>query len=77
METIASKVPEGWLVYELGQSPVHMLWFATLLQDVTDERGGISSFNRVFAEEYDTPEEALDAAIEKIKNGDIHKIDVK
>ncbi len=62
--TIAFEIPKGWFVFEMGQNLVHMLWFCNMLESFPptgQER------KQVFVEEYDTPEEALKAAIKAIK----------
>lgn len=57
------EIPEGWFVFECGQSPVHMLWFCHLMK-LEAEPNGKRKF--VWTEEFDSFEEALRDGIHKI-----------
>ena len=64
------KIPDGWFVYEAGQSPLHLLWFAQLvhIEDLLSDDGATKKNPRkVWVEEKDTSEEALEEAIHRIK----------
>jgi hypothetical protein len=54
--------PDDWLVVELGQSPVHCLWFCNLYNMETKKQ--------IFVEELDTAQEALSEAIASIEQGE-------
>ena len=76
-EQLCKQIPEGWFVFEFGQSPAHMLWFCQLIlfdslyvNESVPESERKKHVKRVYAEEYDTAYKALFAAIEKIKNRD-------
>lgn len=64
------QIPKGWFVYEMGQSPVHFLWFCHLVNfnSLVSEEKKVQS---VFVEECNSPDIAIIEAIEKIKNNDI------
>lgn len=57
-------IPEDWIVFEWGQSPMHGLWMCHMLQLSADGRPPL----RVFIEEMDSPFEALNACCEAIRN---------
>lgn len=64
------QIPKGWFVYEMGQSPVHMLWFCHLVEFnslVNDEK----RIKSVWVEECSSPEVALLEAIYKVNKKDI------
>jgi hypothetical protein len=60
-------LPPGTIVYEMGQNPVHCLWFAHIvsLDDILSKR----PVRFGWAEEFDSMEEALAAAIEQYNIG--------
>jgi len=74
-EILVKTIPEGWFVFEAGQSPLHMLWFCQLIdfesmcstkeddQDAVDA----NDVRRVYSEEKDTLTEALKDCIRKIE----------
>lgn len=68
-ESIVDLIPDGWIVYELGQNPVHMLWYCQLIEEQSMFDG--DEYKSVFVEEYDTPEMALNVAKNRVLNGDI------
>ena len=71
---IQHTAPKGWMVYDAGQDPLHMLWYVQLVNfdDLTDE--GISEPRQVFVEEADTYNEALKMAILRVNSGKMKKI---
>lgn len=63
-QTICGNIPNGWIMYEAGQSPLHMQWFVNLvnLNDLCDK---VEKPRQSLVEDKETFEEAL---IEAIKN---------
>lgn len=64
------QIPKGWFVYEMGQSPIHMLWFCHLIEFnslVSDEKRVLS----IWVEECQSPEEAVLEAIERFNKKDV------
>lgn len=57
---IYKQIPKGWFVFEMGQSLAHMLWFVNLLESFPADG---QERKQIFVEEYDSPDEALEAAI--------------
>lgn len=66
---MSTPVPQGWFVYEAGQSMTHMLWFMNLLS-FEDIAAQSPTIRRVFVEEYDSFEEALAAAVKRVEAKD-------
>lgn len=68
------EVPEGWFVFEMGQSMAHMLWHCQMIyfDDLiaTDKKPRAERPRRVWVEECDTPEQAMQGCIDAIKKGD-------
>lgn len=61
-------IPDNWFVFEMGQSPVHMLWFCQMIEfKATGDEG---KRKRVWREEYDTPVQAINECIKAINSGD-------
>ena len=60
-------IPKDWYVVEAGQNPLHMLWFATLV-NFDDVANNIKKPRYVVVEECDSFEIAIQKCIEKIKN---------
>lgn len=71
-EGVVAQIPEGWFAFEMGQSPVHMLWycqlilFESLYTDPEDPQA-IPDALRVYSEERNTLKEALLECIHKIE----------
>jgi len=61
-------IPEGWFVLEMGQSPVHLLWFCHMVNtdDAFGGSGRSKNPRRVWTEEHDTPIEALQECFQRI-----------
>ena len=60
------EIPNGWFVYEAGQSPVHLLWYVNLV-NMQDLLNNIEKPGQIFIEEKNSFEEALLYAIDEIK----------
>ena len=60
------EIPNGWFVYEAGQSPVHLLWYVNLV-NMQDLLNNIEKPRQIFKEEKNSFEEALLYAIDEIK----------
>ncbi len=71
---IQHTVPKGWMVYDAGQDPLHMLWYVQLVNfdDLANE--GIKEPKQVFVEEADTYDEALKMAILRVNSAKLKKI---
>lgn len=69
-----NRIPKGWMVYDAGQDPLHMLWYIQLVNfdDLADNT--ITDKRQVFVEERDSYEEALTDAISEIKIADLKKV---
>lgn len=59
-------VPKGWLILEMGQSPLHLLWFCHMVNG--EDMGKNIPLRQVFVEEYDDPFDALMECNARIKN---------
>jgi hypothetical protein len=66
-ENNSIKVPKGWMVYDAGQSPLHMLWHIQLV-NFDDVANNVEGPRHVFVDECDSYEQALEMAINKINN---------
>lgn len=74
-EMLVTTIPEGWFVFEAGQSPLHMLWFCQLIDFNSmcttgyDDQDAIDAADvrRVYSEEKDTLTEALQECIRNIE----------
>lgn len=66
---VLPKIPEGWFVYEMGQSMQHMLWHCQMIY-FDDLINKVKKPRRVWSEEHDTPQEAMQACIDAISKGD-------
>jgi hypothetical protein len=73
-ENKLNRIPKGWMVYDAGQDPLHMLWYIQLVNfdDLADNT--ITDKRQVFVEERDSYEEALTDAISEIKIADLKKV---
>jgi hypothetical protein len=73
-ENKLDRVPNGWMVYDAGQDPLHMLWYLTLVNfdDLVDDT--IMDKRQVSVEERGSYLEALTDAISKIKIADLKKV---
>ena len=60
------EIPNGWFVYEAGQSLVHLLWYVNLV-NMQDLLNNIEKPRQIFKEEKNSFEEALLYAIDEIK----------
>lgn len=60
------KIPKDWFAYEVGQSPLHMLWYAHLVYFPEFMEENNSNPKRVWVEEVSSLDEALEIAINKI-----------
>lgn len=60
------EIPNGWFVYEAGQSLVHLLWYVNLV-NMQDLLNNIEKPRQIFIEEKNSFEEALLYAIDEIK----------
>ena len=60
------QIPNGWFVSEAGQNPLHMLWFAVLV-NFDDITNNVESPRHFMAEEKDSFEEALQDCIDQVK----------
>lgn len=58
-------VPKGWLILEMGQSPLHLLWFCNMV--CGDDMGKGGTMKQVFTEEHDDPFEAVKECNRMIK----------
>jgi len=73
---LCEKIPEGWFMFEGGQSPLHMLWFCQLIDFNSmcstnpDDQSAIDAVDvrRVYSEEKDTLGEALKDCLTKIES---------
>ena len=65
-KTSKIEIPNGWFVYETGQSPVHLLWYVNLV-NMQDLLNNIEEPRQIFIEEKNSFEEALLYAIDEIK----------
>lgn len=67
---LGEMIPKHWYVHDLGQSPVHMLWYCQLIdfESLTEDKH--KEIRMVFTEEHDTLEEALLTALSKLHNKD-------
>lgn len=59
-------VPKGWYIQEAGQNPLHMLWFAVIV-NFDDMVNNIESVRYHTIEECDSFEEAIRKCVEQIK----------
>jgi len=59
-EIMTVTVPEGWIVYEMGQNPLFNLWYCTLV-NMEQEK-----YPHVSVEDCDTIYDALNAAVKLI-----------
>lgn len=59
-------IPKGWMVLELGQSYAHMLWYCQVV-NIEDLENKVAKPRRVWREECDSLEEALQACIDGIE----------
>ena len=64
-------LPKGWMVYEAGQSPLHMLWWMQVVNfdDLADN--SIDKPRQVYVEDADSYEQALEEIISRIKVGNV------
>ena len=60
LESLLTSVPYDWWVYDLSQDYAHMLWRCQLVGKVSGKT------EQVYAEEFDTPTEAVQSAIQKL-----------
>jgi hypothetical protein len=72
-EKISTSIPKGWLVYNAGQAPLHMLWYVHLIH-LDDLANNVEEPRQVFVDEYDTYEEALKKAISEINVVNVEKV---
>jgi hypothetical protein len=77
MKSLCGRIPKGWFVYEMGQSPVHMLWFCVMIQFESMLSGNNTGIKRVFVEECQSIEMALIESIGKINNNEFETIENK
>ena len=70
-EKLKTTIPKGWMVYNSGQNPLHMLWHIQLISfdDLADD--GIEEPGQVFIEEGDTYEEVLKMAIVRVNRDNV------
>lgn len=61
-----NNIPKGWIVYESGQSPAHLLWFVNLV-NIDDLCNNVQNPRYSFVEEMDSFESALEEAIKGCK----------
>jgi len=73
IENIVYSVPKGWMVYNSGQDPLHMLWYINFIH-FDDLANGVEDPRQVFVEEYDTWEDALKKGIKEIKLVNVEKV---
>ena len=66
-------VPKGWMVYDAGQDPLHMLWYVQLVH-FDDLANGVENPRQIFVEEGDTYEDALSVSISRINVADMRKV---
>ena len=59
------KIPKGWVVFEAGQSPLHMLWFVNLVS-FDDLAAKVEKPRRIFVKEKNNFLDALNEAINLI-----------
>ena len=60
LEELLTSIPYGWWVYDLSQDYAHMLWRCQLVGKVSGKT------ECVYQEEFDTPSEAVQAAVAKL-----------
>jgi hypothetical protein len=70
-EKLNRTIPKGWMVYEAGQDPLHMLWFIRVISfdDLVDDN--ITDKRQVLIEEGNSYEEVLKMAIIRIKRDNV------
>lgn len=66
-ENMLGKIPKGWMVYDAGQSPLHMLWHIQLV-NFDDVSNNVEGPRQVFVDEGDSYEQVLEMAINRINN---------
>lgn len=66
-ENMLSRIPKGWMVYDAGQSPLHMLWHIQLV-NFDDVSNNVEGPRQVFVDEGDSYEQVLEMAINRINN---------
>ena len=67
-------LPEGWFVFEAGQSLVHLLWYVNAIH-VGDLLETAPTVRRVYTEEHASFDAALTVVIQRIKAGDIQVLE--
>lgn len=58
-------IPKGWYVAEAGQNPLHMLWFAVVV-NFDDVANNVEEPRHFVAEECDSFEEAINECLKNI-----------
>jgi len=66
------EIPNGWMVHDAGQEPLHMLWHVQLV-NFDDVSNHVENVRQVYIEEGDTYEETLEMAIKLINVGNVIK----
>jgi len=75
-DAIVKQIPDGWFVFEMGQSPTTMLWycqlveFASLYTDPDDDQA-VPDTKRVMSEDKKFATDALNECIYNIEIGSI------
>jgi hypothetical protein len=64
IKTLDDEIGGSWFALDMGQSPIHFLWYAQL-HDFDRKKG--TEARTVYAEESDTALEAVQAAVEKAR----------
>lgn len=66
-ENKLNRVPKGWMVYDAGQSTLHMLWHVQLV-NFDDLANKVEEPRHILVDEGDSYEEVLEIAINRINN---------
>ena len=72
-ESAELTVPKGWMVYESGQDPIHMLWYVNLIHFDDLANKYVEKPRQSYSEEHDSYEDALKNAISGIKDCESEK----